>query len=427
MKKVWLISAAAIVASSTLALGGCSSGGSGGASGGSGHATIEVETDMGSGTPELKALTSIAKEFESTHKNITLKLVPGTGETNYEAAIKVRLAAHNPPDIWMTHGWSVLRYGQFLAPLQDESWAKNLNPALKPAMVDEKGNLFALPTDIDVSGIMYNADVLKEAGIDPASITSWSAFDAACAKLKAEGISPLYVGGKSMAAAVADRLLPGGFSDSALKKMKSGTFVAKDFAKTLKLIANWKQAGYLNPDYSSANQTTMGDALARGQAAFEMGPTSIVNTAHSTNPKAQFGFIPIPSIDDNDTFLVAGERTAFGASKTGKHLAQAKEFLTFLAQPANETAMSAATASAPGLTNAKETKGILSSSFATYVTEKSTPSVPYFDRVYLPDGAWVPLGNAIDSVITGQSSVDAATQMMQQTYESLSAQAKANS
>lgn len=427
MKNTWLICAVSLVASGALVLSGCAASSSDGTSGKSDAITLEVETDMGSGTPELKALTSIADAFEKAHENVTMKLVPGTGQTNYESAMKVKLAARNAPDIWMTHGWSLLRYGQFLAPLQDEAWAKDLNPALKPAMVGEDGSLYALPLDIDVSGIMYNEDVLKKVGIDPAAITSWQDFAAACSKLKENGIAPLYVGGKGMAAAVADRLLPGGFSESTLDKMKSGTFVAADFAKTLKLIEGWQKDGYFNRDYSSANQTTMGDALARGEAGFEMGPTSIVNTAHSLSPDTKFGFIPIPSMGDDDPYLVAGERTAFGASKTGKHLAEAKEFLSFLAQPENVTKMAAATASAPGLTSATAVDGVLSTSFDKYVTETQIPTVPYFDRVYLPDGAWVPLGNAIDSVITNQSSVDAATKAMQQTYERLSTQAKSSS
>lgn len=39
--------------------------------------------------------------------------------TNYENNIKVQMAAGNLPDVFATHGWSVLRYSDFLEPLDD--------------------------------------------------------------------------------------------------------------------------------------------------------------------------------------------------------------------------------------------------------------------------------------------------------------------
>ncbi len=43
----------------------------------------------------------------------------------------------------MTHGWSVGRYSEFLEPLNERSWAENLNPALDSVMLDSDGTLYA--------------------------------------------------------------------------------------------------------------------------------------------------------------------------------------------------------------------------------------------------------------------------------------------
>jgi raffinose/stachyose/melibiose transport system substrate-binding protein len=174
-----------------------------------------------------------------------------------------------------------------------------------------------------------------------------------------------------------------------------------------------------NPDYSSATKTDMSKALAQGQALFEFGPSPIADDAMKYNPKAQIGFIPIPTLTGAPAYLDTGERTAFGISKTTKDMAGAKAFLAFLAKPDNETKMAAASASLPGLTDAKATPGPLSSSYDEYATNGKTPAVPYFDRVYLPNGAWSAMGNGTDAVITKQSDVNAAVQQMAGTYKSL--------
>ncbi|MDQ0213484.1 hypothetical protein [Arthrobacter bambusae] len=86
--------------------------------------------------------------------------------------------------------------------------------------------------------------------------------------------------------------------------------------------------------------------------------------------------------------------------------------------------MAAASAAPPGLTDAKMSEGPLNSSYDAYVTQAKTPAVPYFDRVYLPNGAWSTMGNNADSIITKQSDVNGAVQQMESTYKSLFAQGK---
>jgi raffinose/stachyose/melibiose transport system substrate-binding protein len=112
-----------------LALVGC------GSSPGSSQtkAALEFQTGQSVDSVFLKQLTTITKKFESANPGITVDLRPST--SSYESDIKVRLASGNVPDIWWTHGWSLLRYSKFLVPLQDEAWAKDFNPALAPAMI----------------------------------------------------------------------------------------------------------------------------------------------------------------------------------------------------------------------------------------------------------------------------------------------------
>ena len=89
-------------------------------------------TDELAGSLEFMTGTSIDSElylvyeeltdaFTAANPGVSVELVPSS--TDHEGEIKTRLASGNIPDIWMTHGWSVGRYGDFLLPLENEPWA----------------------------------------------------------------------------------------------------------------------------------------------------------------------------------------------------------------------------------------------------------------------------------------------------------------
>ena len=142
-----------------------------GGTGGDGDAvTLEVQTGLAVDSAELQALEAVTDRFHDDHPDIRIELAPSG--PNYENDIKVRLAAGDAPDIWMTHGWSRDRYGEFLEPLQDEAWAAQLSPSLQSSMTDESGQIFAMPTNVDINGILVNLDVLEAAGFGHADIAT---------------------------------------------------------------------------------------------------------------------------------------------------------------------------------------------------------------------------------------------------------------
>ncbi|WP_160295413.1 ABC transporter substrate-binding protein [Demequina aurantiaca] len=423
MRSVKTASVVALVGA--LALAGCSSddgdaGSGSGESSGSVDATIEFQTGLAVDDTEAQALKELAAQYEADHEGVTIDLVPA-GE-DYEANMKVRLAADDAPDIWNTHGWSVLRYGEFLLPLQDQPWADDVIPSLETTMVTADGEIFAMPTNIDISGIIYNADVLKDAGVDPAGIDSWDDFAAAADKVNSDTVSPVYIGGKPLSAAVADRVVSGTFNDNQLTEMTDGTFVSSAYQEMLDIIHSWGEAGYINPDYSSASRDDMAKALAQGQAAFEFGPSLLFDNALSFNPDVNLGFIPMPSNTGGPKYLVGGERTAFGVSKSSENTEVATDFVNFLAE--NVTDLAAASSSPPGLTTGTMDLGPIQPSFDEWVTEANTPVVPYFDRVYLPNGSWDAMQVTTDSVITEQASTADATEQMKTTFDNLYGQTK---
>lgn len=409
--------ALALVATGALALTGCSSGSSqSGESGSSSGNSLDLYLNMTTGSSQYKAIQELGSEFEEqtgTKVNITID------SSNFEDNMKVRMASGNLPDIWTTHGWSVMRYSPYLEKLTDRSWAQYVNKGLDESMRDDNGDLYALPIEYTVTGMLVNFDVLDEAGVDPDSITTWDDFDAALAKVKAIGKTPLESSGKGNGPAgdLANVISANAFTDDQLKEFTDGTFDSDAYqSEVLDKVASWAEKGYFNADYVSASSDDMSRALATGEAAFAAGQPSLLGTSLSYNPDANVGFIPFPSNGTSGQYLVGGEgMAAFGVWKDSPNKEAALEFIDFLAEPDNAKVLLEAYGSYSGLTNVSVDLGTLQSSYDKWVTPGELPTKPFFDRVYLPNGMWSTMVSSTDAVITQQSSAaDAAKQMSDQ-------------
>jgi raffinose/stachyose/melibiose transport system substrate-binding protein len=356
---------------------------------------IEMQTNFGSTDPSLKVLQKITDAYEKDNAGVKIDLVPSTD--TYEDDIKVRLASNDIPDIWATHGWSLLRYSKFLEPLNDQAWAKNFNKALAPAMENSDGQFFALPIDTDVAGIVYNRTVLKDAGITPVSSSgkdSWFAGN------------------------ITDFIGSGDFTQKELDGFKDGTFDEQGYTRILDHISTWQKNGWFNPDYSSATTDDLGRALAEGKTGFVFVQNYLVATALGFNPKADLGYMPIPS-ESGQPFLVGGEGRAYGVSKTSPNKKQALDYIAYLAEPDNLSQLASSIGGIPGLTDATSDLGVLQDSYDQFVKPGTLPLQPYFDRVYLPGGIWDTMVTTTDGVITGQMKPADAVKQMKSSYDSL--------
>lgn len=407
MTKKSYLRVAAVAAGAMLALSACS-----GAGGDGSDVTLEFQTGLGTSDPILAELTTMTGEFEDANPGVTIDLVPMTN--SYEADMTVRMASNDLPDIWATHGWSLLRYSEFLEPLDGQPWAQNFNEALAPAMTNEEGQFFALPAVTDVAGIVYNQSVLDEAGIDPTSLTTWEAFDEAAATLKSAGVTPITASGRDswFAGNIADFLASGAYTQSDLDSLSQGEFLPDGYANMLRQVQAWSDAEYFNADYSSASQDDIARSLAEGTTGFVFVQNYLVATALGFNPDADLGYFPIPGFV-TEPYLVGGEGHAYGVSRTSDHKDVALDYLAFLAEPDNASILATAIGGIPGLTNAESDLGTLTASYEQFVESGEHRIEPYFDRVYLPNGMWDTMVTTTDSIITGQSDVAAAMEQIE--------------
>ncbi len=423
---------AGILAAGALALTACSGGGGaekpasgdseGAAEGGSGGGgTIEFFFNAPTGSPQETAMKELVGEFEEqTGTKVDMKVA----SSGYEDEMKVRLASGDVPDVFATHGWSVLRYGQFLTPLEDQPWAEHMNEGLKDVMLDADGHLYAIPLEYGISGLIVNFDVLEANGIDPESISTWDGFNAAATKLKEAGITPIVSSGADRNSGdVGNFTASGQFTEEQNQKFASGEFDTALWQEGVSdHIQEWADNGWFNPDYVSATYDDMARQLAEGSAAFAFSWPFLANTALEFNPEVNMGFVPFPGPEG---FLVGGEGvTAFGVAKDSKNPQEALDFLTFLAEPANAERLLGAQGAYSGLTNVNVDVGKIAPSYEKYVAPGTVPVKPFFDRVYLPNGMWDSIITTTDAVINKQMTSEQAAKAMQEQFNTLYAQAQ---
>ncbi|MFS2280545.1 extracellular solute-binding protein [Microbacterium sp. OR21] len=399
-----------------VALSGCSGSGD---PGDGDKVTLEVQSAMGEGTPRYNSLSDLARAYEKDNPGVKIDVVPLGSD--YEGDMKVRMGSGDLPDIWATHGWSLLRYSEFLEPLADQPWADQLNPVLDSTMKNDDGEFFALPLTTDVAGILYNKTVLEKAGVDPTSLGTIETFDEALAAVKDAGVVPISSSGKDdwFAGNVADWLGSGSYDEAESEKLAEGEFVDSGFEALFGKLEDWTKAGYFNPDFSSATSDDIATALGQGKTAFVMIQNTLALTAKEFVPDAKIGFIPVPAINGDEEYLIGGEGVALGAWRDGENKEEALDFLAFLAEPENIGQFASDDGNPAGLTDIDVDLGDLADSYEQFFTPGDVRMVPYFDRAYLPNGMWNTLISTTSGIITGQTSVESAVKQTEAEFGTL--------
>ncbi len=369
-------------------------------------------------------MKKLAQAFAKENPGVSVDVV---SLPNYENTMKTKMAANDLPDLWSTHGWSVARYREYLTPLGGEAWAAKVNPLIKPVITDGSGKIYVLPFDIDVAGVAFNREVLDKAGVDPFALRTWDDFKAACDKVKKLKKICVHVGGRAT-----DSWTVGNFYDwvapsflitseknNSRAALKDGSFDWKKWSPVARLLVDFRDAGYLNPDYTQGTWVDVGKKLASGDAAFGLYGNYVIGEARKYNPKGKYGFIPVPAASADDTpTVITGERVTLGVWKDTKHKAVALKFLAFMARPENVNKIATINGNPTGLVGPgyKSDEGDLSPYFKKAATARP---FPYFDREYLPSGMWDTMCNTGMGLLAKTMTLDQAIAKMKNDYDSL--------
>lgn len=369
-----------------------------------------------------QVLEEIIDAFMEENPDVHVEIQVNT--TDYENLMKAKMAANDLPDVFMTHGWSLLRYSEYLYPLTDEAWADNMADTLKESMCDEDGNFYALSMTADLTGVLVQMDLLEELGMDiPVTIDD---FLECCEAAKNAGYNPVFMAGKDTRspAYVLDLMAPSflinnddGTNEAALA---DGTFDWEQWMPVAEFLSGLKEKGYLNTDCATADTIFQPEQLVNKESLFIFQRNSVLNECWQIDSETNVGFIPFPVQKEGDSpYLVGGEGHAFGIWKDTEHLEAARALLEFMARPENIEKMCLATGEPSGMKNVQADQGKL-----TVWSEKwnDVKVLPWFDRVYLPSGMWAILRDTGGAIIAGEATTEEATTIMEENYTKLLSQ-----
>ncbi len=377
----------------------------------SGAAASEA-ADFGGKTIEIA--TYLSGETLAAYKEVIAGFEGETGVTvtldeygdDYESTMKTRMAANDLPDIFETHGWSLIRYKEYLTDLSGEAWAADLNKAALGVIQDTDGALYTLMTTGSCLGTAVNMDVCEAAGVDPWAIETWEDFNAACDKIKEAGYVPVanyFTSAGALANANGSWLSYEGemFNDN--EAMLNGTWDWENFRTILDYLQTWFDNGYLYEDCGTIKQADVIERCAKNECAFVVGiGTSFQAAVVAQNPDVTMGMIPIcASQADGARFCGIGEGASFGIWKDTEEMEVCKAFLSYVAENADGINVAAGEISTlPSETTKSYGMNMMEEMESHY------PEVFYdnlWDRKYMPSGMWGIFQNAAGMFCEDQS------------------------
>ncbi|WP_248928043.1 ABC transporter substrate-binding protein [Paenibacillus hamazuiensis] len=379
---------------------------------------VKLEFASNASGSTLEAYKTLVSQFNAANPSIRVELNPIAKD--YEALMNARMASGDLPDLFNTHGWSVMKYSEYLRPLNDQPWAANLVDEIKPIVTNDKGRMFVLPFDVDMTGLLYNPAILKELNL-PVPAT-WDEFAAVCEAAKKAGYTPIHVGGKDdsglagLINRVALSLLIMDSGKNYKKELADGSFDWNQFDRVASLILSWKEKGYFNVDNVTADKNATHTAMAKNKVLFAFQSNQSITEIKKLNPDSAVNMMRIPTSNKADEpFLISGERDAVGVWKNTKHEKEALQFLSFLAEPAQVSAVAASYSIPAAIKGVKVDLGQLGDVFGQYSKVSVTN---HFDRQYLPNGMWNTMKSVGTSMLSGMSAKD-ATKAMKTDYDRL--------
>ncbi|MBW4084298.1 ABC transporter substrate-binding protein [Paenibacillus sp. S150] len=327
-----------------LSLAACGSGSSGagnasetgkGGSGGGQKVTIELAISKSSQDSAFVAQDLLDEFEQKTNIKVNLQLLPAEQTAT---VLQTKLAVDEVPDIIqynLASATTDLNLERNFEILDNEPWVERL---LNKDVLSAYDHVYSfhVSQDTGMQGVVYNKDIFKELGLEIPD--NFEEFLAVCEKIKSSGITPVFMPFKDNwaaniwpAAAFADwaaKNEPALFDDINAGRKKWSE--VPEFAEFLQQQYEVYQKGYTNADIlSDSYDMAVGKFLNKETAMMFMGDWLIVNVAEK-DPNMKLGLFAIPS----------SEGASLGASPLGgqlfipkksKHMAEAKQFLDFIA------------------------------------------------------------------------------------------------
>ena len=290
--------------------------------------------------PEIDAALKAYAAIWSKASNVPMTIKSVGGGTNIDLGTDLRAnyAAGDMPDIFVISG--IEDYKQWAALILDLSGEKWVEETSVPFKVN--GKVYGFPVAVEGWGLAYNADILKKAGVNPATLVNLAGYKAAFAKIDSMKAALGLKSVVSMAASIDMDWVTGDHNFNSLlsnglpygdMSVTNDLLAGKVDQKRLAEYADWVELLFKYADpavLTTGNYDAQVGAFASQQAAFlHQGNWVDPNMAQA---KATFkmAFAPHGSMSKATDGIFVAAPSFYVIDKDSKNVAAAKRFLSDL-------------------------------------------------------------------------------------------------
>lgn len=266
------------------------------------------------------AIKASVKRFMQDNPQYDVEVVDQVNDS-YKQKLAMAMSSNQTPDVFIQWGGSgLIDYvnSNKIADLTDFMNKDNYKDKFIDAGINQSsynGKIYAVPVEnVSVAGFFYNKDVFAKYGIqEPKTI---SELEAACDKLKANGITPFALAnatkwtGSMYYMYLATRY--GGLDAFANAASGKGSFENPAFEFAGSKIQDWVKKGYFIDGFNGMDDDSgqARQALYKGDAAMDLMGSWFTGTVLGENPDfmSKLGFFQFPALDGSkeDQSLCAG-------------------------------------------------------------------------------------------------------------------------
>ena len=302
-----------------------------------------------------KWMAQTVAKYHALHPNVTVKTVVESTDTWTETQ-KTACKGRSGPDIWYNWSgtWSLEQvWAGCTVPNEDVLSQSDIGHVANVAETRWSGKTWLYPLYRFVYPVVYNESLFKKAGLNPAKPpTTWAQFLAACAKLKAAGITPIALGlkdgfgGEILGSATFQKQLFSNYNNL-IGLVVNGNFTSSLWKSWLQKVTQLKP--YVNND---VNSITFGDGLGRfqsGKAAMVFGTPGVQATIADMTKAGKKISVMKPPVFGKGAYANSLVNTGNGFQVTSwsKNKQVAGNFLAYTHTPERLTALYAQTGNFP--------------------------------------------------------------------------------
>ncbi|WP_424685773.1 ABC transporter substrate-binding protein [Enterococcus sp.] len=275
-------------------------------------------------------LKELADAYMKENEGTTIKI---EGLKDYDSTMQTRIAGGQAPDIfYRIDSISNETAKDYFLPLDDLGFTeKDITTYENAASPD--GNVYTIADSIDYTGIVYNKQAFKNAGVTEVPQTI-SDLMAASAKLKEAGITPMGTAYKDkwpiypwIDFDVVATVMTGDPLNGKASIAEENNVINDNEKKTADILRDMNLNGYLESDVMSANWDQLKLDLAQAKMAMvylpSWFPTQLVELGAA---ESDIGMFPFPEAKG----ILVSTNKVWGVSKDSKAPALAKDFLRYL-------------------------------------------------------------------------------------------------